>query len=119
MLVRVQFRLICPTQADANAVRDAINTKLTTKPLRVTHSAVEVVLWPDSLWRVAGDVSFQLRVDADDVFADTQAKWGSGQLKNKILAGSTVTLHVCSHANGEPGPWQNCREIELQLATKA
>jgi hypothetical protein len=120
MLVRVQFRLQCPSEADAQQVRDAIAQKLGTKPLAVTHSAVSV--GRDSSgerWQVAGDVSFQLRVDADDVFTDAQAKWSSGALRNRILAGSTVTLHVCPHAGGEPPPYADCRTIDYQLATKA
>jgi hypothetical protein len=116
MLVRVQFRLICPSESDAIQVRDVILDKLATKPVQVTHSDVQAVF--KETWLVVGDVSFQLRADADDVYQDTQAKWGGGQLRNRILAGSTVSLHVCSHAQGEPPPWENCRNIDYQLAVK-
>lgn len=118
MLIRVQLRLLCPTQEDASTVASAIQQKLTTKPLRVTHGNATAVRIRGQ-WQVRCDVAFQLRVDADDVYADVQAKWGSGSLKNKILNGSNITLHVCTHDDGEPGPWQSCRSIEYLIATKA
>lgn len=114
MLVRVQMQLICPSEADAVTVRDAVVTKLATKPLRVTHSDATVRFRQQ--WQVLADVSFQLRVDADDVYADVQAEWAGGGLRNRILAGSTATLHVCPH--DEAPPWPDCRSIEYQLATK-
>lgn len=116
MLVRVQLRLICPSEADAVTVRDAVAAKLVTKPLRVTHSDVTVVF--KEQWLVVGDVSFQLRMDADDVYSDVQGKWGGGALRNRILAGSTATLHVCPHEDGEPPPWPDCRSIDYQFAAK-
>lgn len=116
MLIRIQLRLLCPTEADAITVRDAIAQKLVTKPLQVTHAAVAVRF--KEQWLVVGDVSFTLRADGDDVYADVQTKWGGGQLRSRILAGSTVTLHVCSHAEGEPPPWPDCRTVDYQLATK-
>jgi hypothetical protein len=120
MLVRVQFRLLCASEADAIAVADAIRQKVASKTQRVTHSAVTVSPGhATGEWLVTGDVSFHVRADADDVYNDAQAKWSSGQLARLILTGSRVTLHVCSHADGEPPPWENCRNIDYQLATKA
>lgn len=118
MIARVQLRLLCPSQSDAVAVRDAISTRVATKVLRITHSDVAVHLHRGQ-WQVHADVSFRLRVDADEVFADAQTRWSGGALRNRILAGSTATLHICGHADGEPPPWRNCREIEFQLARKA
>lgn len=117
MLIRVQFQLVCPVESDAAQVRDAIAQKLATKSQFVIHSAVAVT-GSGSAWQVLGDVSFQVRADANDVFQDTQAKWAAGGLRNRILAGSTATLHVCPHAGGEPPPWPSCRTIDYQVATK-
>lgn len=118
MLARVQLWLVCPSQSDAVTVRDAVATKVATKVLRVTHSDVAAVLHRGQ-WVVAADVSFRVRLDADDVFADAQSRWSGGALRNRISVGSWARLHVCSHADGEPPPWPSCQEIELQLATKA
>lgn len=115
-LVRVQMRLLCATQADAIQVRDSVAQKLATKVLKTVHAAPAVVT-VRGRWVVTADASFQLRADADDVYADAQAKWTSGGLRNKILTGSTAMLHVCNHAEGETNP-PDCRSVELQLATK-
>jgi hypothetical protein len=117
MLVRVQVRLLCPSEADANTVRDSLAQKIASKAQFTVHQAPRTVSLRGQ-WVVVGDVSFTARIDADDVYGDVQAKWSGGQLRNRILAGSTATLHICSHAEGEPPPWQDCTSIELQLATK-
>jgi hypothetical protein len=75
MLVRVQFRLLCASEADAIEVRDAIAQKVRSKTQRVTHSAVSVS--PGHAageWMVLGDVSFHLRADADEIYNDAQSK---------------------------------------------
>lgn len=119
MLVRVQFRLLCPSQADANQVQSAINTKLSTKLVQTVHQPATVLfLTLPASWTVIGDVSFLLRLDADDVFTDVQSKWTSGGLKNRITAGSRATLHVCAHAENEEPPWQNCKQIDYVFASK-
>ena len=120
MLVRVQVRLLCPSEADAQLVRDAVAQAIASKPRRVTHGAVAAGRRSGvSTWFVTCDVSFRVRADADAIFQDTQAKWTAGGLRTRILIGSTATLHVCAHADGEPPPWQNCRDIEYQFAKKA
>jgi len=119
MLARVQIHLLCPSEADAQLVRDAVTQTIASKSQRVTHGEVTVMRAPgDSAWSVTGDVSFRVRADADAIYQDTQAKWTAGGLRTRILAGSTATLHVCAHADGEPPPWRNCRDVEFTFATK-
>lgn len=119
VLVRVIARLLCSSQSDAESVRDAINQKLSTKVAVTVNSPVAAELVTPTTWGVTGDVAFTLKLDATDIRDDVVAKWGSGQYKNKILAGSRVTLHVCAHNDGEPPPHQNCREREYELRAKS
>jgi hypothetical protein len=118
MLARVILHLLCSSESDARQVRDAIAQRVSTKPLRVTHSELRVMPSKSGGWAVHGDVSFRLRIDADDIRDDAVQRWSSGQLRNRILAGSTVSLHVCSHADGEAGPWEDCLSIDFQLSRK-
>lgn len=119
-LVRVIADLLCPTQADAQQVSDAIQTKLNTKPLVTVNSgpAVSRANAAGTSWAVHVDVAFTLQADATDVRDDVVNKWTAGGLKNKILPGSTVTIHLCSHNDGEPPPWQSCRERQYELSRK-
>lgn len=117
-LVRVIAHLLCPSQADAGQVRDAISQKLATKPLITINSPATANLVTPTVWGVTLDVAFTLQVDAVDVRDDIKAKWTSGGLRNKILAGSTVTLHLCAHNDGESGPYQSCRERQFELSAK-
>lgn len=118
-LSRVIFTLRCPSQGDAEQVRDAVNSKLATKVLAKTNSAVAVELVEPTIWGVVADVAFSLRVDAADVRDDVVSKWSSGALRSRILSGSWVTLHDCSHNDGEAPPWQNCRDLQYEARAKA
>lgn len=120
-LVRVIADLLCPLQADAILVRDAISSKLATKPLVTMNAAPTISQGNEdgTLWHVHVDVAFTLQADAVDVRDDIKGKWASGGLRNKILTGSTVTIHICSHNEGEPPPYQSCRERSYVLDTKA
>lgn len=105
MTPRVIADLWCPSEADALSVRDAVAQKLAAAPrvVDVTPPVIDPPKAPETIWRVRFDAGFVLRGDADDVFADVQNKWTSGPLRNRILAGSTVTFHVCAHATGGAG----------------
>ncbi len=118
-LVRVIAHLLCPSQSDADSVASAINQKLSTKDAVTVNSPVTAQLVTPTTWGVTGDVAFTLKLDATDIRDDIVAKWSSGQYKNKILAGSRVTLHVCAHNDGEPPPHQSCREREYELRVKS
>lgn len=116
-LVRVIARLRCPSQADAESVRDAINQKVSEKPVTVNSPVVALLVEPDT-WGVYGDVAFTIRTDGVEIRDDMVSKWSSGPLRNKILAGSTVHIHTCSHNDGEEPPFQSCREREYELSAK-
>lgn len=119
-LVRVIVDLLCATQSDANLVRNAIQTKLDSKSA-VTVNVAPIVNQANStgtLWTIHVDVAFITQIDAVEVRDDVVIKWTSGSLKNRILVGSTVTIHLCAHNDGESPPYQSCRERQFELTRK-
>ena len=98
MLARVIGDLLCATEADAVQVRAAVAQKLATKPVALTTVA-PTVHGEGTDWHLICDVSFLLKLDADDVKGDVQAKWTAGGLKNRILPGSRVSVHLCPHTD--------------------
>ena len=104
-LARIEVELIAPSQADAVTVATAINTFLAGKQLpscsaTETNQQAAVGQNESGQWIVWADVCFQVRTDAENWRADIVAKWTSGSLRTRILAGSRARFHMCSH--GDP-----------------
>lgn len=115
---RVMVYLICGSASDADQIRLALQTKLTTKLTSKYNASLTSFQAKPTEWWIIVDVSFPGRVDAVDVRDDIVNKWTSGSLRNKILAGSKVTVHTCSHDDGETAPYQSCQERSFELRSK-
>lgn len=116
---RVIVTLLCTSQSDAEQVHTNLQEKLAPKQLFAKYTtALHVELVRPTTWGVVVSVSFMDRLNAVDIRDTVVNRWTSGSLRNKILAGSEVSVHTCSHDDGEPPPHQNCRERNFELRRK-
>jgi hypothetical protein len=114
---RVQFDLICSTQANANTVKSAIDTFIASKPRFAEDAPVTVLISEDGLtWRVVGSLRFVLDSDALLTRTEIRNRWTSGNLSGRILTGSSASYHLCSHGDVAE---ENCREGVLSLYNEA
>lgn len=110
---RVKVSLKVPTQAVGETIVSALATFIATKPKLATDTApVAVFDSLDGAWTVRADVRLTVKADAQAWVDDVKAKWGSGPMASKILAGSSVSIHRCPHDEPE-GNWYPCSDVTL------
>jgi hypothetical protein len=97
---RVQCLLVAGNSADALTVRSSLETDLAGRD--VFDSGLEV----DAL-AVLCHARFELPADAGAFYDRIVDLWTSGTLRNRILAGSRASRHVCPH---DEAAWYNCRD---------
>jgi len=113
-LARVEVSLIAPNQADAATVTAALSTFLVGKSV-VACSPREPLVHPvaalndNDQWEVKASLCFVIRSEAEAWSADIQAKWTGGSLRTRILIGSSVSFHMCSHADATIYPSRDPR----------
>lgn len=100
MKARVHFTLFV-LQADANTVRNAINNDLAARLIfaRDVDVAARTVntSFTETARAITGQIRFQSAAEAD-TFADAVvSRWTSGGIANRILAGSFLERHDCTH----------------------
>lgn len=101
---RVHFTLKVANDADGAQIRDSVIADLVgfggsiffqdIAPVYTTRSAPHVTT-PNR--QVVGRIRFTNVATSNLFFDKIEAKWTTGALKNKILAGSTATTHDCVH----------------------
>ena len=100
MTPRILCELLTDTQARAIQIRDAVSGDLVGRNVR--RSSLDIQ-GPDELanWICFGDVGFNIEGDAAAWKDQVAARWTSGPLANRILAGSRIHQHRCPHPDGE------------------
>ena len=104
MKPRVQFELrVSP--ADAVTVRDALATELAGRATFAVDTAPLSERVPgETVWLVRCYARFAALVDAQSWYDRIVNRWSAGPLAGRILAGSHVSLHDCTHDDPVPSP---------------
>lgn len=106
MKSRVRF-FVVSSQANLATLQSAFATDFAAAPKwavdrPVTSGAVSP--YSDSALGVAGEARFLTAADAQTFYNLIVSRWTSGPNATRILAGSFVEFHSCSHDDGRPGP---------------
>lgn len=99
MLPRTRVELRCNNQSTANTAAAGLVNQLINKNVAVQDSP-PVAFLEDAVWQVRADIRFNLQADADAYYAWAAAEIGTA----KILTGSRVFTHQCSHDEAVPTP---------------
>lgn len=98
---RASITILCANQNDANAVRDDLLAWIQARPDRWLIEGYEpFATLIRNQWTVTADCGFTTRAGADALLARVQQRWSNGPIANRVLAGSSVSLHNCSHDDG-------------------
>lgn len=106
---RVKIELLVSSQADGQTIASAITSAIAGKSLFAQDAPIAVEQDENGTWRVVASIRFNVLSDADAWLNDVKSKWTSGALKNKILAGSAVSIHNCNHDESEKN-WISCSD---------
>jgi hypothetical protein len=86
----VMLNLFVATQANGNAVRNAVENRILDGAGRELVEPVTVITWHRGLLVVNAYVFCPSASDADTLVADIIATWTSGPQANRIVSGSWV-----------------------------
>ncbi len=111
MKKRIRINLMVTTQAVGDNIKSAIDTFLAGKDKFSVDSPIEVTQDEKGNWHVIGDVRFNSDMEAENWVSDIKARWTSGIVASKILAGSSIKIHSCSHNDSVIG----CKEVSTQF----
>jgi len=98
---RIKCVLICSSAADALAVQNQLVIDLAARSVFDS-----VLLTDEDGLTVLCNARLNLSAEALSLYEGIIAHWTSGPLRNRILASSRVSKHICPH---DEAVWYNCR----------
>ena len=100
---RIHANLICSTAANANTVRTWLQGRIIART-RFMDDVPAVVSGVNVMYQGR----FQSQAGADAIYNEIIAEWTSGANSGRILAGSWVGKHTCTHDDATPArcAWQ-------------
>ena len=105
MKERLDFSLLVGGAPDGDTLRTAVLSDLTGKDVFSADFPAEVITLEKDVLAVRGDYRLNLPAEAQSLYDKIVARWTSGALKAKILAGSQCKRHLCYH---DEKPWRAC-----------
>jgi len=109
---RTSLDLLVASEADGIAVRNRMATFLAGMDIFRRDTDLIAFQDKDLNWRVAGDIRFNNRSDAESFKSLVEAQWTTGLDSRRIKAASLTNFHVCPH--DERPPYYDCK-----VATRA
>lgn len=97
---RAQLALLTANQADAEALRNDLQQWLDARGDRTSFEAQDPTVMSQrggTAWAVVGNIGFETRQGVDALLARIESRWSTGPLSTRVLSGSSVSLHDCSH----------------------
>ena len=109
---RIQVNLILDSEATADTLISFIQTRLATYDVFSIDSLQKIApsLITDNRWHLIAHIRTNIPANCSDLRDRIKDKLTTGVLANKILAGSKIGLHTCTHEEQTPQP---CVEDEL------
>ena len=108
---RIQIDLILDSEATADLLIAEINSRLATYDVfNIDFLQKSLPLPFDNRWHLIAHIRVNVAANLNDLRDRIKQRWQIGQLANKILAGSRVALHTCTHEEQTPRP---CIEDEI------
>ena len=111
---RIQIDLILDSEATADNLISFIQTRLATYDIFSIDSLLKYYAGleapRDNRWHLVVHMRVNMLANCDDLRDKIKGRWETGALANKILTGSKIGLHTCTHEEQIP---QSCIEDEI------
>ena len=111
---RIQIDLILDREATADNLISFIQTRLAAYDIFSIDSLLKYYAGleapRDNRWHLVVHMRVNISANCDDLRDKLKDRWQTGQLANRILAGSRIALHSCTHEEQTP---KYCIEDEI------
>lgn len=111
---RIHIDLMVDSEAAADNIISQANTKLSEYSIFAIDGDVSKFQDDEGNWHVTAQIRMNQDIDAGKLKEWIEERWSSITLKDRILKGSKISLHSCSHDESSITP---CREDVIVVKT--